>query len=163
MSVISLTNAVIIVCIECGIHFSLYSFTSSTFILPSVIVPVLSKHKVSMCANVSTLYKSWTNTRFLASFITPVAKDIVIRSISPFGNIPNKAAAVETTEFVISTFLKKYACTNNIIPTGIITKLVKFVTFFIEFTSSDSALLYFLVSLVICAAKLSFPTFSTLE
>ena len=73
---------------------------------------------------------------------------MVISSINPLGSIPNSAAAVLTTAPFISICLKTNACTNSKIPTGIITKLVKLVTFFIEFTSSDSALLYFWVSLV---------------
>ena len=139
---------------------SLYFSTSITFIFPSVIVPVLSKHKVSMCAKVSTLYKSCTKTCFLASFITPVSSDILVSNTKPFGSIPKSAAAVAITDCCKSTSLNIYAWTNKITPAGIITKLVKFVTFFIEFKSSEFTFLCFLVAFIIWFAKLSSPTFS---
>ena len=94
--------------------------------------------------------------------MTPVASEIVIKSISPLGNIPKRAAAVVTTASNSPALRTKYASIKSKMPIGIIAKLVKRVTFFIEFTNSEVALLYFFVSLVMCAAKLSLPTFTTL-
>ena len=45
----------------------------STDIVPSVKVPVLSKHKVSTLESNSTEYKSWAKVLFWASLTTPVA------------------------------------------------------------------------------------------
>ena len=135
---------------------------SITFILPSVIVPVLSKQRVSMCASVSTLYRSCTSTCFFASLITPDSSEILVNSTNPLGSIPKSAAAVAITDCCKLISLNTNACTNKITPTGIITKLVKFVTFFIEFKSSELIPLCFLVALIIWFAKLSSPTFSIL-
>ena len=140
---------------------SLYVSTSVTLIFPSVIVPVLSKHSVSICAKLSTLYRSCTNTCFLANFITPDSNAILVNNTNPFGNIPSNPAAVAITALCNSVCLNTNACINNMIPTGIIMKLVKFVTFFIEFSSSEFIGLFFWLAPTIWFAKLSSPTFST--
>ena len=88
LSSIPFTNAVIISLNVFGSISSLYIVTSDTFIFPVVIVPVLSKHMVSICAKDSILYNSCTSTCFFANLITPDSNEIVINKTNPFGNIP---------------------------------------------------------------------------
>ena len=77
--------------------------TSSTCILPSVSVPVLSRHKVSTCANVSRANSSCTNTFFLESAMIPTARLMLMSSTRPFGSIPRSPAAVDTTAWLIGS------------------------------------------------------------
>ena len=65
-----------------------------TSIFPSVIVPVLSKHKVSTLASVSIQYSSCTNTLLFESLITLTASTVLVRRINPSGIIPIIAATV---------------------------------------------------------------------
>jgi len=106
-------------------------------IFPSVIVPVLSRHNVSTCANVSIEYISWTKIRFFASLVTPVVNAILINNTNPFGNIPSKAAAEATTDSWIDAFRMNKASKNKMIPKGMITKLVNLDTLRIDSTSSE--------------------------
>ena len=74
---------------------------------------------------------------------------MLVSSTNPFGSIPRRAAAVAITDCCKLVSLNTNACTNKITPAGIITKLVKFVTFFIEFKSSEFIFLCFLVAFII--------------
>ena len=56
-------------------------------IVPSVIVPVLSKHRVSTLANISIEYKSWTKHLFLARVKTPTERVTDVSKNIPAGII----------------------------------------------------------------------------
>ena len=88
-----LANILFILSIE-----SFIGIKSLTSIIPSVNVPVLSKHNVSTLASVSIQYNSCTNTFDLDSLITLTAKTVLVRRMSPSGIIPIIAATVFITE-----------------------------------------------------------------
>ena len=71
---------------------------SYTFILPSVMVPVLSKQMTFTLARVSIQYNCWTRTLYLDSLITLTAITELVRRIRPSGIMPIKAATVAITE-----------------------------------------------------------------
>ena len=120
--------------------------------LPSVMVPVLSKQSTSTWASVSREYSSCTNTLRFAKRPTPTAKLMLINRTRPLGSMPSKPAAVETTEVVGSPPRKKNASKNNTMPKGIIKNPVKRVTFLIEVTNSECTCFIFLASCAICVA-----------
>ena len=68
--------------------------TSKTFIVPSVIVPVLSRQSTFARASISIEYMFLTRVFFLASFTTPTVKPTVIRRYIPAGIIPVSAPLV---------------------------------------------------------------------
>ena len=68
-------------------------------------VPVLSRHKVSTRAKVSTEYISWTRTLRIPSLITAVKRDVTVSKAIPFGNIPRRAVEEFTTESLIGSIL----------------------------------------------------------
>ena len=70
---------------------------SYTSIIPSVIVPVLSRQRVSTRAKLSVAYKSCDKTLYLESLIILTANTLLVRRTSPSGIIPIIAATVFTT------------------------------------------------------------------
>ena len=58
---------------------------STTFIVPSVMVPVLSRHKTFVLASISIEYRSRTKVFFFASLTTPTASAMVISRNIPAG------------------------------------------------------------------------------
>ena len=76
------------------ISFSEYSSTvfkimqSLTFILPSVIVPVLSRQSTLTRASISSEYKSCTKVLCLVRRITPTASATLVSSSIPEGIMP---------------------------------------------------------------------------
>ena len=116
---------------------SLYGIILSTVILPSVIVPVLSRHNTSTLANVSIQYSSWTKTFFFASLVTLTASTVLVNNTNPSGIIPIKAATVLTIACLKSFPCKSNWLKNNNIPTGIITKEIIFIILFKEFIISE--------------------------
>ena len=78
-----------------------------TVIFPWVMVPVLSKQRVSTQARVSTEYISWTKTLRIPNLITAV-KRVTVRRAIPFGNMPRRAVEEVITEsFTGSSLIKK--------------------------------------------------------
>ena len=61
--------------------------TSTTSIVPSVMVPVLSTHKTSVLASISIEYKSCTLAFFLYKDTTPDASAIEVNKFNPAGII----------------------------------------------------------------------------
>jgi len=72
------------------------SIASSTTV-PSVMVPVLSTHRTSTRARISTAGSSWTSTRVLARMAAARAKLIDVSSTSPSGIMPTTPATANTT------------------------------------------------------------------
>ena len=72
-------------------------YTLSTFILPSVSVPVLSRQITSTWARFSREYRSWTSTSRFDRRIIPVARPMPIMRTRPLGSMPKSPAEVETT------------------------------------------------------------------
>ena len=72
--------------------------------LPSVIVPVLSRHNTSVLASISILYKSWTKVLFLASLTTPTARATLVSKNIPAGIIPiiEPAVCLTVAEIILS-------------------------------------------------------------
>jgi len=70
------------------------SITSQTFIVPFVIVPVLSRHNVSTRASISIQYNSCTRVRDFAKLITPTARASDVKRNMPAGIIPTIAPIV---------------------------------------------------------------------
>ena len=68
----------------------------STAILPSVRVPVLSRHRTSTRASVSMQKSSWTRVFLRPKLMTPTASAMLMSSTSPSGIIPSTAATVLT-------------------------------------------------------------------
>ena len=66
----------------------LISTLFTTFIVPSVIVPVLSRHSTSVRASISIEYKSCTSVLLLASLITPTASATLVSKNMPAGIMP---------------------------------------------------------------------------
>ena len=99
---------------------------SSTCMEPSVIVPVLSRQRVSTLARVSTQYMSCTSVFLAESFITLTAKARLISSTSPSGIMPTMAATVLTTEFCRVSPSTKNCFQNSTPPTGKIAKPIIF-------------------------------------
>ncbi len=71
--------------------------TSFTFIVPSVIVPVLSKQSTLTLANISIEYISFTSVFFVPSLITPTASVILVNKYIPEGIIATSEPAIERT------------------------------------------------------------------
>ena len=90
----------------------------STCMVPSVMVPVLSKHRVSTRARVSMQYMSCTRVLRAESLMTLTAKARLMRSTSPSGIMPTMAAAVLTTEFWKVSWSTKYCFQNSRPPMG---------------------------------------------
>ena len=61
---------------------------SLTFILPSVIVPVLSRHNTLTLASISSEYISCTSVWFLASLTMPTASATLVKRSMPEGIMP---------------------------------------------------------------------------
>ena len=92
--------------------------SSSTCMVPSVMVPVLSRHRVSTRANVSTQYKSRTRVFRAESFTTLTAKHTLTSSTRPSGIMPTMAAVVLTTEFCRVSPSTKNCFQNSKAPMG---------------------------------------------
>ena len=86
-----------IICSFCKFFTLFSSITSQTCIVPSVIVPVLSRHKTLLLASISMEKRSFTSVFFLLSLITPTASAIVTSKNIPAGTIPVNAPQVFIT------------------------------------------------------------------
>ena len=138
------------------------SSTPSTLILPSVMVPVLSRQRVSTLANVSVQYISWARVLCAASLIVLTAITTLVRRYSPSGIIPISAAAVLTIARLVGCSEIMMEFTNSPMATGTIHTAS---TFIIVSSALSITLLFFLRYLapaVIFEAKFSFPTLWTL-
>ena len=96
-----------------------------TVIFPWVMVPVLSKQRVSTRAKVSTEYISWTKTLRIPNLITAVKREVTVRRAIPFGNMPRRAVEEVITESFTGSSLIKKASQKRAIPNGIIIFPVK--------------------------------------
>ena len=85
-------------CSSAAVSSSLYRCTSSTRMVPSVIVPVLSRQRVSTLASVSIQYNSCTSVFFVARTREPSVRATLVSSTRPSGIIPRTAATIFTTE-----------------------------------------------------------------
>ena len=119
--------------------------------MPSVIVPVLSKHKVSTRAKVSIEYKSWTKTLYLESLKTATAKTVLVNKTNPSGIIPIKAATVFTKETSRLWFETLNCLKNKIMPRGNIIIVIVFNILFNDDIISELIFLIYLASLDILA------------
>ena len=90
-----------------------------TAILFFVIVPVLSTQSTLTLASVSTHTISCTTTFFFPSRITLTTRATLASRYKPSGIIPTRAAITATTLSFKDIPIKKYSCTNIIIPIGI--------------------------------------------
>ena len=68
----------------------------STCILPSVMVPVLSRHRVSTRASVSMQYSSCTSVLRFARLMEPTASATLVSKTRPSGITTSNAATVDT-------------------------------------------------------------------
>ena len=98
--------------------------------LPSVMVPVLSRHKVSTRASISMQGNSRTSTFLCASLSAPTASVMLVSKTIPLGTIPIILPAALTmaslTVFLISATPWKYCPTTLSTPTRVaISALVK--------------------------------------
>ena len=102
---------------------------SVTFIVPSVIVPVLSRQRTSVLASISIEYMSLTNVFLFASLTTPTDKAMVISKNIPAGIIPVIAPLVfETT--VETSLLLNHSFIIVPIPRGIRIIPIYFISLF---------------------------------
>ena len=69
---------------------------STTSIVPSVMVPVLSRHSTSVHDSISIPCNFWISTFFLAIFNTPAVKAIEVSKTKPSGIIPIIPATVDS-------------------------------------------------------------------
>ena len=104
--------------------------TSTTFIVPSVIVPVLSKHRTLARASISMEYRFLTSVFFLPSLITPTDNPTVINRYMPAGIIPVSAPLVLVTESVIEVPKRTLSLKKVNIPTGIKIKMITLIKLF---------------------------------
>ena len=88
-----------------------------------------------------------TRIFIFASRITPAANETEISSTSPLGSMPSNAAAEEITASSTAAFRRKNASRNIKIPKGMMSALVKRVTFLMEPSNSDCILFSFFTSL----------------
>ena len=71
--------------------------TSATSIVPSVMVPVLSRHSTSTRASTSMAASSWTSVRRRARRTTPAAKATLVSSTRPSGTMATMPPTAETS------------------------------------------------------------------
>ena len=119
-----------------------------TSIIPSVIVPVLSKQIVSTLASVSIQYSCWTNTFCLPSLITLTAITELVSKSNPSGIIPIKAPTVLNTDVVKFPVILNWLYIR-IIPTGTITILSTLSIFSNEDIIIELTFLLYLASILI--------------
>ncbi len=77
----------------------------STVMLPSVMVPVLSKHNVSTRASISMDGSSRTSTFLLASFSAATARAMLVSRTIPLGTIPIMLPAARTMAAFTVSFI----------------------------------------------------------
>ena len=133
----------------------------STCMLPSVIVPVLSRQSTSTRASVSMLYRSCTSVRLRASLMTPTASAIEVSITSPSGIMPTTEATVPVTASLRESVLVRLLKNINI-PSGKIAIETMRMIQLIERISSDFGFLNFFASAISFDEKLSAPTALTL-
>ena len=83
---------------RCSPETSLHGSTRSTHMVPSVMVPVLSRQRVSTLASVSIQYSSCTRVFLFARTSAPSVSATLVRRISPSGIIPRTPATMLTIE-----------------------------------------------------------------
>ena len=120
--------------------------------VPSVMVPVLSRHRVSTRARVSTQYRSRTRVFRAESFTTLTAKHTLTSSTSPSGIMPTMAAVVLTTEFCRVSPSTKNCFQNSRAPMGRMPKPTHLTMRSIESMISELRFLMYLASPAILVA-----------
>ena len=122
---------------------------SLTSIIPSVIVPVLSRHNTSVLASVSIQYNSWTKTLYLPSLITDTARTVLVKRTNPSGIIPIRAATVFITALVILLSFTPIWFMKRSIPTGTITIDIYLIILFNDSIRTELGFFKYLASLLI--------------
>ena len=128
--------------------------TRSTSIKPVVMVPVLSKHKVSTRANVSIQYSCCTSTFDFERRTTATAKTVEVSKINPSGIMPISAATVLKMQSTKSADVldQKYWLQKRAAPTKGSAMDTYFTILFNVSMISDCAFLCFLASALILLA-----------
>ena len=104
---------------------------------PSVMVPVLSRQRVSTRAQVSTQYISCTRVFRAESLITLTANARLMSSTRPSGIMPTIAATVLTTEFSRVSPSTKNCYKNSTPQMGSMAKPIIFTMKSMEFIISE--------------------------
>ena len=116
---------------------------SLTVILPSVIVPVLSRHSTLTRASISREYRSCTRVCFLASLRTPTAIAKDVSSNSPEGIMPTTTAQVDWMIALTVLVGSKRLIQTIAAATSGMRRLIARMNTWMEFMISERGFLYF--------------------